>query len=53
MPSEDPSYARKKKAIKSALFKSKMGFISEMIKRCTLKAFADVQSEGSESIVDI
>ena len=53
MPSEDPNYARKKKVIKSALFKSKMSFMSEMIKRCTLKAFADLQSEGPETTVDI
>jgi len=42
MPSEHPSYARKKRALKNAIFKSKMGFMQDMIKNCTLRAFGEL-----------
>jgi len=53
LPSEDPLYQKKKKAIKGAMFKSKMGFMSGMMKKCALKAFAEIQDQGNENIVDI
>lgn len=53
MPTEDPTYKPKRKALSQAFFKNKVVKMQKLIKRTLLTAFKELQDKGPETQVDI
>ena len=53
MDTDDPLYKKKRKALSSAFFKSKMEVITNTVKSTAMSAFAMLQAKGDVNEVDI
>ena len=53
MDSDDPFYKKKRKALSSAFFKSKMEVITNTVKSTAMSAFARLQAQGDVNEVDL
>ena len=51
MATDDPLYKKKRKALSSAFFKSKMEMITHTVKQTVLKTFYELQQKGDENEV--